>query len=121
MPESPPTSVELGLMRGFPPPPERLVTSDNWIEGPFNRWGFTQVVELPYDLRDLGSVPVAFEGIATPFADSLAQTYSDGVCVIHAGNVVFEHYVDGMDPSDTHLLMSVSKSLTATLVGVLVG
>jgi CubicO group peptidase (beta-lactamase class C family) len=35
--------------------------------------------------------------------------------------VVFEQYVDGMRPDDTHLLMSVSKSLTATLAGVLVG
>ena len=40
---------------------------------------------------------------------------------MHDGRVVFEHYVDGMRPDDTHLLMSVSKSLTATLIGVLVG
>lgn len=135
--QSPRTSVELGLMRGAPPPPERLVTSDNWIDGPYNRWGFTHVrelartarirrgdgpvLELPYDLRDIGSVPVRFEGTTTPFAASLAETYADGVCVVHRGAVVFEHYVDGMRPTDTHLLMSVSKSLTATLVGVLVG
>ena len=72
------TAVELGLMQGAPPPPERLVTSDNWIEGPFNRWGFLHVrelartariprgdgpvLELPHDPRDLGSVPVPFEG-----------------------------------------------------------
>ena len=124
-------------MRGAPPPPERLVTSDNWIEGPYNRWGFTHVrelartarigrgdgpvLELPYDLRDLGLVPVRFDGTTTPFAATLADTFADGVCVVHRGAVVFEHYVDGMEPADTHLLMSVSKSLTATLVGVLVG
>src|SRR5690348_173833 len=48
MPES---WVELGLMRGAPPPPERLVTSDNWIEGPFNRWGFLHVRELAHTAR----------------------------------------------------------------------
>jgi CubicO group peptidase (beta-lactamase class C family) len=133
----PRTAIELGLMQGAPPPPERLVTSDNWIEGPFNRWGFLHVRELartarvargdgpvhelPYDLRDLGSVPVPFEGSTTSFAASLEQTYTDGVCIVHDGRVVFEHYVDGMHPSDTHVLMSVSKSLTATLIGVLAG
>jgi CubicO group peptidase (beta-lactamase class C family) len=137
MPEPPPTAVDLGLMRGAPPPPQRLVTSDNWIEGPFNRWGFTHVrelartariprgdeavVPLPYDLRDLGSAPIAFDGATTPLAATLAHTYTDGLCVVHDGAVVFEHYVDGMDAADTHLLMSVSKSLTGTLVGVLVG
>jgi CubicO group peptidase (beta-lactamase class C family) len=124
-------------MRGAPPPPERLVTADNWIEGPFNRWGFLHVrelartaritrgdgpvTELAYDERDLGPVQVSFEGETTTFAASLEQTYADGVCVVHDGAIVFEHYVDGMAPDDTHLLMSVSKSLTGTLAGVLVG
>jgi CubicO group peptidase (beta-lactamase class C family) len=136
-PVRPQTSVELGLMHGAPPPRERLVTSDNWIEGPFNRWGFLHVrelartarirrgdgpvFELPRDPRDLGAVPVRFEGSATPFAEALAQTFTDGICIVHDGAVVFEHYVDGMDAGDVHLLMSVSKSLTATLVGALVG
>jgi CubicO group peptidase (beta-lactamase class C family) len=133
----PRTAIELGLMQGAPPPPERLVTSDNWIEGPFNRWGFLHVrelartariargdgpvTELPSDPRDLGSVPVLFEGARTSFAASLDQTFTDGICVVHDGRIVFEHYVDGMRPTDTHLLMSVSKSLTATLIGVLAG
>jgi CubicO group peptidase (beta-lactamase class C family) len=108
-------------------------TSDNWLDAPYNRWGFLHVRELartarirrgsgpvrelPADPRDLGSVAVG----ASTFAASLAETYSDGVCVIHDGALVFEHYDDGMRPDDTHLLMSVSKSLTATLVGVLAG
>src|SRR5436190_10272247 len=133
----PQTSVELGLMRGAPPPPERLGTPDNWIEGPFNRWGFLHVrelartariargdgpvVDLPRDPRDLGDVPVAFDSTTMPFADALAETYTDGICIVHDGAVVFEHYVEGMDAGAVHLLMSVSKSLTATLVGALVG
>jgi CubicO group peptidase (beta-lactamase class C family) len=134
---APRTLVELGLMQGAPPPLERRVTSDNWLRGPFNRWGFLHVrelartariprgdgpsLELPYDLRDLDSVPVPFEGSTTPFAAGLEQTYTDGICIVHDGRVVFERYVDGMQPADTHLLMSVSKSLTATLIGVLAG
>ena len=131
------TLVDLGLMQGTPPPLDRLVTPDNWIEGPFNRWGFLHVRELARtariprgdgpvapleaDPRDLGTLTVAFEGAAVPLAAALDHTYTDGICVVQDGRVVFEHYVDGMRPDDTHLLMSVSKSLTATLIGVLAG
>src|SRR5689334_10263151 len=124
-------------MRGAPPPPERLVTPDNWIDGPYNRWGFLHVRELARTARisrgdgavrelavdpiDLGSVPVTFAGETVAFSEALAAGYTDAVCIVHDGRIVFEHYVDGMRPDDTHLLMSVSKSLTATLVGVLVG
>ena len=48
-------------------------------------------------------------------------TYTDGLMVVHGGDVLFEHYGGLMQPGDTHLLMSVSKSLTSTLAGVLVG
>src|SRR3954463_11099300 len=134
---TPRTAVDLGLMQGAPPPAERLVTSDNWIDGPYNRWGFLHVRELARTARigrgdgpvraleadplDLGSVPVTFEGETVPFGEALARGYTDAICVVHDGRIVFEHYVDGMRPEDTHLLMSVSKSLTATLVGVLAG
>src|SRR3954471_22133016 len=129
--------VELGLMRGAPPPPERRVDSDNWIEGPHNRWGFLHVRELartarikrgsgpvrelPQHLRDLDDVPVEDEGRTVRFAEALEHTYTDAICIVQDGRIVFERYVDGMPPDDTHLLMSVSKSLTATLIGALAG
>lgn len=50
----------------------------------------------------------------------LDETYTDGMLILHDGAVVFEHYAEGMKPSDTHLLMSASKSLTSTLCGILV-
>jgi CubicO group peptidase (beta-lactamase class C family) len=40
--------------------------------------------------------------------------------VIHDGRLLFEYYDKGIRPEQQHLLMSVSKSLTATLIGVLV-
>jgi CubicO group peptidase (beta-lactamase class C family) len=135
--ERPATWPELGLMRGVPPAPDRLVTSDNWIEGPFNRWGFLHVrelahtarisrgegpvTELPADPRDLDDVAVTYEGETARFADALEHTYTDAICIVQNRRIVFERYVDGMAPDDPHLLMSVSKSLTATLMGVLTG
>lgn len=138
MTQRPLTAVEHGLMRGTPPSPERLVTGDNWIEGPFNRWGFLHVRELARTARisrgagpvrpleqaprdDLDDVRVEFEGSSLPLRQALECTYTDALVVLQDGRVVYEYYVDGMTPDDTHLLMSVSKSLTATLVGVLVG
>ncbi len=49
----------------------------------------------------------------------LEATYTDGLLVLHDGAVLFEHYSKPMAASDTHLLMSVSKSLNSTLCGVL--
>jgi CubicO group peptidase (beta-lactamase class C family) len=51
----------------------------------------------------------------------LEATYTDGVLAMHDGVVIYERYFGGMDPSDRHLLMSVSKSVTSMLCGVLVG
>ncbi len=50
----------------------------------------------------------------------LDRTYTDAFVVVHRGHVVAEKYFDGMVATDTHLLMSVSKSLTGILAGVLV-
>ena len=48
------------------------------------------------------------------------ETYTDGFLVIQDGAIVTERYFDGMLETDTHLLMSCSKSLTSILCGVLV-
>src|SRR3954469_19331765 len=106
--------VEPGLIRGAPPPPELRVDSDNWIEGPYNRWGFLHVRELartarikrgigavrelPESRRELDDVPVEVAGRTVRFADALEHTYTDAICVVQDGRIVFERYVDGMAP-----------------------
>jgi hypothetical protein len=133
----PKSVVELGLMEGSPPKNGGLVTLANWQDAPFNRWGFLHVRELiptaniscrdmpAYDLpraeRDLEGFVFEHEGDPVTFSQMLDATFTDGVIVVHQGKVIYEAYVDGMAPATTHLLMSVSKSLTATLAGVLVG
>jgi CubicO group peptidase (beta-lactamase class C family) len=111
--------------------------SSNWIDSPHNRWGFLHVRELTRTARISGSdrplddLPrklhdirgFAFDHLERRWtiADMLDATYTDGLMVVHDSEVMFEHYGGLMKPTDTHLLMSVSKSLTATLAGVLVG
>ncbi len=113
------------------------VTSDNWIDAPFNRWGFRHVRELTGTARirrgvgpvwqlperggSLRDLVVLFEHEQYLLAEALDAAYSDAFVVTHDGEIVYEWYAEGVGADDTHLLMSVSKSLTATLIGVLVG
>ncbi len=112
------------------------VTSENWLDAPYNRLGFIRVpelarterisrgdgpiLELPRNERSLDSFSFEHEGEKFSFSQMLESTFTDGLLVLHDGVVLFEYYAGAMKPSDTHLLMSVSKSLTSTLCGVFV-
>ncbi|HEX6843848.1 MAG TPA: serine hydrolase [Actinomycetota bacterium] len=131
-------AAELGLMAGPPPYPDgRLVDLSNWQDPPFNRWGFTHVRDLiptariargegspwrlPRDERDLSALRLRVGSRRIGFSRWLDETYTDGLLVLRRGKVVTEQYRNGMTPSTTHLLMSVSKSIASTVAGVLVG
>lgn len=130
------TAAELHLMEGTPPPPERLVTLANWQDPPFNRWGFQHVRDLiptariahgdgpvwklPRAERDLDNLTFISGRKSMTVGRMLAQTATDGFMVLHRGKVVSEQYFNGMTPDTTHLLMSVSKSITSTIAGILI-
>jgi CubicO group peptidase (beta-lactamase class C family) len=135
--DRPAAASDLGVRSGAADPAIR-VTSANWIDPPFNRWGFSHVRELTRTAcvgrgdgpgwrqpeRDDPAVPaVRFEhgGSEWTYLQALQATYTDAAVVVHRGEVVFEYYDTGISPTQPHLLMSVSKSLTASLIGVLVG
>jgi CubicO group peptidase (beta-lactamase class C family) len=131
------TAAEEGLMQGSPPAGDALVTLENWQDPPFNRWGFQHVRDLiptarvargdgparplPRAERDLTRATVRSRGRRVRLERFLEETYTDGLLVLHRGRVVHERYENGLTPSTTHLLMSVSKSITATVTGILVG
>src|SRR5436853_4539149 len=134
----PESAVELGLMTGVPPfPSDGQVTLANWQDPPYNRWGFQHVRELiptanisrglgkPWVLqraeRDLDGLALSIGGRRLiDFPAFLDETYTDGILVLHRGKVVLERYLNGMRPDTTHLLMSVSKSVTSAACGSLV-
>jgi len=132
----PKTARQLGLMVGSPPPPERMVTLANWQDPPFNRWGFQHirelmptariargdgpVVRLPRAEHDLDGVRFKDGRRTVSVPRMLEETFTDALVVVHRGRVVAERYFNDMEPATTHLLMSVSKSLTATLAGIYV-
>jgi CubicO group peptidase (beta-lactamase class C family) len=129
---------DLDLMTGAPPfPPERLVSLENWQDPPFNRWGFQHIRDLiptarirrgdgppwvlPRAERDLSRLRLPFgDDRQVDLETFLTETYTDGFLVLHRGQVVAERYLNGMTADTTHLLMSVSKSVTSAVCGSLV-
>jgi CubicO group peptidase (beta-lactamase class C family) len=131
------TAADLGLMAGAPPyPPGRLVSLANWQDPPYNRWGFQHIRDLiptarirrgdgpawqlPREERDLSRIRLPFGDRSVDLATVLDQTWTDGLLVLHRGRVVHEQYLNGLRPDTTHLLMSVSKSVTSVVCGSLV-
>lgn len=114
-----------------------LVTLDNWQDPVTNRWGFCHVRELiptaqiargdadvaalePGPTLDLDQVIFDFRGGRRSASEAMSTSYTDALIVVHRGRVVAEYYGSEMSPSRTHILMSVSKSVTSTLTGVLI-
>ena len=127
-----------GLMAGAPPfGADRLVTLDNWQDPPGNRWAFQHVRELiptarirrgsglarelPRADQDVLSIPVAIGASRSTVGRVLEETHTDGFLVLHRGRIIAEHYYNGLAPDTPHLLMSVSKSVTAAVAGCLAG
>ena len=112
------------------------VSLANWQDPPFNRWAFQHVRELipsaripgaghvrplPGAERQLGRLPFRANGAELTVDEFLDGSYTDGFLVVHRGHVVTERYFNGMRPETPHLLMSVSKSVTAAVAGILAG
>jgi CubicO group peptidase (beta-lactamase class C family) len=125
------------LMTGAPPfPADRLVTLANWQDPPFNRWGFQHIRDLmptarirrgdgrtwglPSAERDLAGIRLPFGDRSVDLETFLEETWTDGILVLHRGSIVHEQYRNAMTPDTTHLLMSVSKSVTSVVCGWLV-
>ena len=112
------------------------VTLANWQDPPFNRWAFLHLDELltmapisrgggaPRELpraeRDVSGLTFKMRGERMTIGQMLAQTFTDAFIVLQDGKVAAEQYADGMSADTLHLTMSISKSLTSALAGILV-
>jgi len=130
--QAPPSAAELGLMQGAPPPADKIVTAENFLEPPFNRWGATHIREivptrsvpvsgppspLPQRPVELDKLKVDFgAGHSAQVGDWLEAAYTDAFIVLHHGNVVYERYYNGQAQAMQHLMWSVTKSFTGTMM-----
>ena len=84
--------------------------------------GTGPVAELPSAPVELADIPLydRTNGMRTTVGEVMASTVTDGWIVTRHGKVLGEFYYGGMHGDSSHLLMSVSKSLIAMVVGALV-
>lgn len=139
-----PTAAEtdpntIGFMQGFPPPDDKLITFQNgsFRSFPELRWSWSNVRQLvptvnvwrgiggasslPRAERDIGgSTSTAMDGRPMTFDRMCAETYADGIAVLHKGKLIFERYFGALKPHKPHIGMSVTKSFTGTLAGILI-
>jgi CubicO group peptidase (beta-lactamase class C family) len=128
------TARELGLMEGFPPPPDKRVNRSNaLLTPPFNRWSYLNMrmiypsapiaaADKPVPLnkridRSVEKVRVKEPGSGemTDMATYMKKTYTDALVVIRGNRVVYEQYLNGMHPDQPHQMMSVTKSFGGLL------
>ncbi|MDB6084296.1 MAG: class beta-lactamase-related serine hydrolase, partial [Gammaproteobacteria bacterium] len=133
----------LGWMQGSPPPPDRIIrfADDDFLAFPRNRWALSHMRELVPTVNvwrggretgGLGTPTAADEAAidALTFADlsgqprrwgaSLADTYTDGMAILHRGRLVYERYRGALRPELPHACFSITKSYAATLAAMLI-
>ena len=109
---------------------------DQWQFAPYLQWSMQNIesflpvrkivrgertTEFGARVSDIESLTVAhpWEDRAASFAEVMAMSDTDGWMLLHRGDIVGERYFGDFTPGGMHLLMSVSKSLTATTAGLL--
>lgn len=103
------------------------ITLSDWQDPANTAWSYRHVRELiPTARVRAARCPSALPRAAATDAGPAVQRllddeFTDGLIVLHEGEVVLEEYRRGMRPDDVHLLQSVSKSITGILTGVLIG
>jgi CubicO group peptidase (beta-lactamase class C family) len=110
------------------------ITLANWQDPEHLAWSYRHVGDLittarvrradqpsPLPSRVPSSGAPALAPGALAARRLLDDDATDGLIVLHRGEVVLEEYRRAMRSDDVHLLQSVSKSITGTLTGILVG
>jgi CubicO group peptidase (beta-lactamase class C family) len=134
---------ELGLMLGSPPPAAKRIRfeDDLYLDFPKIRWSLSHMRELvptaavwrgsgtPSDIGVASRESEAridaltfddLQGRRRTWAESLAQTYTDGILVLHRGARIYERYFGALQPHRPHACFSITKSYAATLAATLV-
>jgi CubicO group peptidase (beta-lactamase class C family) len=117
--------------------PEAMNLS-NWRKSPYSQWSFHHVREViptePITAQNAITVDwqieesqldrIEFEGAddeSWNLQQLIQATSTDALLVAHQGKLVHEWYAQDEIARLPHIVFSVSKSITATLAGVLVG
>jgi CubicO group peptidase (beta-lactamase class C family) len=133
--------VTMGWMIGSPPPPDKIIrfADSSFFRFPRTRWSYSNMRQLmptsvvargdaqPHalpraersDLDEVRFQPVGLRDSMT-WAESLLANFTDGILVLHRGQIVYERYFGVLEAHIPHIAYSVTKSLVATFASVLV-
>jgi CubicO group peptidase (beta-lactamase class C family) len=126
------------IMIGSSTPQEWRVPLIDWDRPPWNRWTFqnirqilptanikhdkNHVSELKYNLQNIEDINFKdTNNQSVSVSQMLNDTYTDGFLVHIGGHIIHESYYNEMRPDTVHIAQSVSKSVTATVAGILIG
>lgn len=135
--------VKLGWMQGSPPPADKLIRfeDDDTLSFPKIRWSLSHTRELAPTVAvwrgtrpasELGAVPAAshaaidalqfkdMQGGNRLWTNTLTDTYTDGIVVLHKGRRVYEKYLGALKAHVAHSCFSITKSYAGTLCAMLV-
>ncbi|WP_243878569.1 serine hydrolase domain-containing protein [Winogradskyella pelagia] len=132
---------KLAWMQGFPPTKDKIISA---IDGSFFQFpalrysvchmrqfmpttvvkshsgkGYKFKVRLDEDIDNVRFTPTNSSETMT-WRESLDKNYTDGMLILHKGKIVYEYYFGALKPDGVHAAMSVSKTFTGTLGGLLV-
>ena len=131
----------MGWMKGFPPSDDRVIghSINDYLSFPKLRWTFCHLREIQATRRVArGREPIsplpesldpAIDGLTfTPIGgdqtmtwqESLNANYTDGILVLHRGQIVYEYYSGCLDAGGRHGAMSVTKSFVGTVAEILI-
>ncbi|MEK9934395.1 MAG: serine hydrolase [Luminiphilus sp.] len=131
----------MGWMKGFPPSDDRVIRhpASDYFSFPKLRWTFCHFREIQATRRVARgrgpasplpeSLDPAIDGLTfTPIGgdqtmtwqESLDANYTDGILVLHRGQIVYEHYSGCLDAEGRHGAMSVTKSFVGTVAEILI-
>jgi CubicO group peptidase (beta-lactamase class C family) len=120
---------------------DRLIqfADDSWFRFPQTRWSFSNIRQLmPTRGVSRGDGPatalpraeredidtVTFQPIGSSasmtWAESLLANYTDGILILHRGEIVYERYFGALAADRPHIAFSVSKSFVATVAAMLI-
>ena len=134
--------LKLGWMQGFPPPADKVlrVEDGSFMKFPALRWSVVHMRQLlptvdvspglgapaplsaALDMARIDALTFRPWNSTKPMTwqASLAENYTDGMLIMHRGQVVYERYFGALTPTNVHAVMSLTKSFTGTLAAMLV-
>lgn len=127
-------------MRGFPPAKDQIVrfNDGSYYSWPQMRWSFSNIqqlvptksfwrgadaaakLKLGATLDFTNTIVSSSTGKDYAWEDALSSTCTDGIAVLHAGELVYEQYFGACTANKPHILQSANKSFVGTIAECLV-